>query len=159
MAVIVVNPDGSSNAKAGDTVITGGGIYRKNDDGTSTKIEGLSSFIGKNTTGDYSQLSKIAQSYAARESSRGGSSSNSYVDYGTSSGKEITAASNDTYVAQAVDQNGIISGTTIQGFTPVNYSSGSASSSSGINKIVGYIVLGLVGLAILDRFVSGGGKK
>ncbi len=155
MAVIVAKPDGTSSAKAGDTVITGGGIYRKNEDGSSTKLESLKDFIGAGTTKDYSQLATIAKSYVSRESAKGGSSE-SYVE--TSSRKETTPATNDTYYAQSVDSNGIVSA--VQGFTPVDYSSTSAAgSSSGVNKIVGYIVLGLVGLAVLDRFIGGGGKK
>lgn len=154
MAVIVANPDGSSSAKAGDTVITGGGIYRKNADGSSTKIEGLREFIGSDKTKDYSQLSKIAESYATRERVRGGSPAAAEV----SSRRDTTPAANDTYYASSVDANGIVSGVT--GFTPVDYSSGSASgSSAGLNKVLGYVILGLVGLAILDRFVGGGGKK
>lgn len=155
MAVIVANPDGSSSAKAGDTVITGGGIYRKNADGSSTKLEGLRDFIGSDKTKDYSALKTIAESYASRERARAGGSAS---DTEVSRGKETTPATDDTYYATGIDQNGIVSSVT--GFTPVDYSSSSsAGSSSGLNKVLGMVILGLVGLAILDRFVGGKGEK
>lgn len=49
---VLVNPDGTSNAKAGDIVVTGGGLYRKNADGSSTKIGDLSG----GSTSDYSKV-------------------------------------------------------------------------------------------------------
>ena len=151
MAIKIANPDGSSNAKPGDVVITGGGIFKKND-GSSTKLESLNDFIGKATTKNYSDLSKIAESYAARESVRGGSSSNSTVDY--SNGSEVKPSKEETYKPTAIDDNGILTGQ-IVGFTPIDYSdSSSTGSSSGVNKILGYVIVGLVGLALIDRFMN-----
>ena len=150
MAIKIANPDGSSNAKPGDVVITGGGIFKKNDDGSSTKLESLNDFIGKATTKNYSDLSKIAESYAARESVRGGNSANTTV----SSGSEIKPSKEVTYKPTAIDDNGILTGQ-IVGFTPIDYSDSSAAgSSTGINKILGYVIVGLVGLALLDRFMN-----
>lgn len=152
MAIKIANPDGTSNAKPGDVVITGGGIFKKNEDGSSTKLESLNDFIGKATTKNYSDLSKIAESYAARESVRGGSSSNSKVDY--SNGSEVKPSKEETYKPTAIDDNGILTGQ-IVGFTPIDYSDSSRTgSSSGVNKILGYVIVGLVGLALLDRFMN-----
>ena len=33
-----------------------------------------------------------------------------------------------------------------------------STASSGLNKIIGYVVVGLVGIALLDKFVSGKGR-
>jgi len=157
MAILTVNKDGTSNAKAGDYVVTGGGIFRKNADGSSTKVSTLKDYIGKDTTKNYSDLSNIASSFAAHQSVIGGVS----ASVSSSSTKNVAkdtqkAAKEDTYTPTSVDDNGIMSG--IVGFTPVDYSTGSTASSDGINKVVGYIVLGLVGLAVLDRFVNKGAK-
>lgn len=152
MAIKIANPDGTSNAKPGDVVITGGGIFKKNEDGSSTKLESLNDFIGTATTKNYLDLSKIAESYAARESVRGGSSSNSKVDY--SNGSEIKPSKEESYKPSTIDENGILTGQ-IVGFTPIDYSDSSGSgSSSGVNKILGYVIVGLVGLALLDRFMN-----
>lgn len=157
MAIITANRDGSSNAKAGDVVVTGGGIFRKNADGSSTKLSGLKDYIGTETTKDYSKLSTIAQSFQARQGVIGGVSDT----YKGSSGKNNGVATNtqkpakeDKYTPTGIDDNGIVSG--IVGFAPVDYSSGSAASSAGVNKVVGYVVLGLVGLVVLDRLLDRG---
>jgi TP901 family phage tail tape measure protein len=49
---VLANMDGTSSAKVGDIVVTGGGLYRKNADGTSTRVGELS---GGNTS-DYSKV-------------------------------------------------------------------------------------------------------
>ena len=49
---VLVNRDGTSNAKAGDIVVTGGGLYKKNADGTSTKVGDLSG----GSTSDYNKV-------------------------------------------------------------------------------------------------------
>lgn len=158
MAILTAKPDGTSDAKAGDIVVTGGGIFRKNADGSSTKLSTLKDYIGKDTTKNYSDLKGVAQSFQAHQSVIGGVSGTVAA---TNSSKNNTAstqkpAKEDKYTPTSVDDNGIMSG--IVGFTPVDYSTGSTASSDGINKVVGYIVLGLVGLAVLDRFVNKGAK-
>lgn len=156
MAILTAKPDGTSDAKAGDIVVTGGGIFRKNADGSSTKLSTLKDYIGKDTTKNYSDLKGVAQSFQAHQSVIGGVSGT----VSNSSGKTAAAAKpakEDKYTPTSVDDNGIMSG--IVGFTPVDYSTGSTASSDGINKVVGYIVLGLVGLAVLDRFVNKGGRN
>ena len=44
--------DGTRKAKAGDIVVTGGGLYKKNADGTSTKVGDLSG----GSTSDYNKV-------------------------------------------------------------------------------------------------------
>lgn len=148
--ILTVNKDGTSNAKAGDYVVTGGGIFRKEADGSSTKVSSLKDYIGKDTTKNYNDLKGVAQSFAAHQGVGGIS--------GTVSSGKTAAASKPTkeekYTPTMVDDNGIMSG--IVGFTPVDYSTGSAASSAGANKVVGYVVLGLVGLVVLDRLLDRG---
>lgn len=153
--ILTANPDGTSNAKAGDYVVTGGGIFRKEADGSSTKVSSLKNYIGKDTTKNYSDLAGVAQSFAAHQSVIGGVSGTA----SKSSGKTAAATKptkEDKYTPTSVDENGIMSG--IVGFAPVDYSSGSAASSAGVNKVVGYVVLGLVGLVVLDRLLDRGAK-
>lgn len=151
--ILTVNKDGSSNAKAGDYVVTGGGIFRKEADGSSTKVSSLKDYIGKDTTKNYNDLKGVAQSFAAHQSVIGGVSGT----VSKSSGKTAAATKptkEEKYTPTMVDDNGIMSG--IVGFTPVDYSTGSAASSAGANKVVGYVVLGLVGLVVLDRLLDRG---
>lgn len=154
--ILTANPDGSSNAKAGDVVVTGGGIFQKNADGSSTKLSSLKDYIGKDTTKNYNDLKGVAQSFAAHQGVIGGISGT--VSSGSGSSGKTAAASKPTkeekYTPTMVDDNGIMSG--IVGFTPVDYSTGSAASSAGANKVVGYVVLGLVGLVVLDRLLDRG---
>lgn len=162
MAILTANPDGSSNAKAGDVVVTGGGIYQKNADGSSTKLSSLKDYIGTDKTKDYSVLKTIANSYAAKQGATGGSAAGIESDTKIVSGSTYTnPAKEEKYVAQSVDDNGLISGMM---FTPIDYSGGSSSGSSGsdssgASKVLGYIIVGLVGIALLDRFMNGSGGK
>ena len=155
MTIIVANKDGSSNAAPGDVVVTGGGIYQKNTDGSSTKLSGLKDYIGTEKTGDYNVLQTVAQSFAARQSVQGGRSDAVVNNVATNA--QTAPVQPDYWQATGADENGLVSGVV---FSPVDYSSssGSSASSSGLNKIMGYVIVGLVGLAILDRFV-GGGKR
>ena len=153
MAILTAKPDGTSNAKAGDIVVTGGGIFRKNADGSSTKISTLKDYIGKDTTKNYSDLKGVAQSFQVHQSVIGGVSGTVSSNSSSKTAAAVKPAKEDKYTPTSVDDNGIMSG--IVGFNPVDYSTGSSASSSGVNKVVGYIVLGLIGLAVLDRFLNG----
>lgn len=153
MAILVANPDGSSNAKAGDVVVTGGGIFRKNADGSSTKMSDLKDYIGSSTTKDYSKLSTIARSFQSRQSAEGGISG-TYNEVAKDTQK---SAKSDSYIPTGIDDNGIVSG--ITGFVPVDYSTGTAASSTGASKVIGYVILGLVGLVVLDRLLDDRGRK
>lgn len=143
MAVLVANKDGKSNAKAGDIVVTGGGIYEKNADGTSTLVESLKDFIGTAKTKDYNILNTIAESYKAREGSKSA----------TVQTETVQTTEEPTVITKPVtEQSDLLSG--VQ-FTPLDYSDSSGTGSSeGASKILGYVVLGLVGIAVLDRFIN-----
>lgn len=67
----------------------------------------------------------------------------------------------------SVDDNGIVS-TTVSGYDPTEYavynsgsiSSGSSSSTgSSAGKVAGYVIIGLLGVVLLDRLLAGGGGK
>lgn len=150
--ILTANPDGTSNAKAGDYVVTGGGIFRKEADGSSTKVSSLKNYIGKDTTKNYSDLAGVVQSFAAHQSVIGGVSASVVSGSNKTTAKTEKPAKDDTYTPTKIDENGIMSG--VIGFTPMDYSTGTAASSSGVNKIVGYVVLGLVGLVVLDRLLD-----
>lgn len=141
MAIVLVNKDGTSNAKAGDIVVTGGGLYRKNEDGTSTKVGGLNTSSG--TSKSYSDvLSTFSQLV-------GGSGGTKTVDTTTTVQPDLTV--------QSVDDNGLV--TTTPGYDPNEYVSyKTTSSSSGLSTIMGYVILGLVGIALLDRFMNSSKK-
>lgn len=154
--ILTANPDGTSDAKVGDYVVTAGGIVQKTADGKNPIVATLKDYIGKDTTKNYSDLKGVAQSFAAHQGVIGGISGTVSSRSG-SSGKTAAATKptkQDKYTPTNIDDNGIMSG--IVGFAPVDYSSGSAASSAGVNKVVGYVVLGLVGLAVLDRLLDRG---
>ena len=140
MALIIANRDGTSNAKAGDTVVTGGGLYVKNEDGTSKFLSPLPTATGK--TGSYDVVQSVFNSL----------------------NKNIgTTKKNGAIVPVAADQNVVVDtpwnydSFTTPDYDPSDYASPSGSSVSG-STIAGYIIVGLVGLAVLDHFV-GGSKK
>ncbi len=147
MAILMVNPDGTSNAKAGDFVVTGGGIYRKNEDGSSTKVSGIDTASGtsKNFADVVSTFNKLT----------GGSNQTQPVNKTAQDGKI-----QESFKVDAVDGNGIAK-VTVQGYDPEEYqvTYKTAGSSAGIGNILGYVILGLVGIALLDRFMNGGGKR
>ena len=157
MAILKANPDGTSNAKAGDIVVTGGGIFQKNADGTSKKLESLKDFIGTATTKDYGILDTIVESYKARGNA-------SVIDTAKDAVQnmqqtvipEVGSAGEQIYNA-TVDANGIVD---ISGYNPQNYASYESGSGDGTGeKILGIAVLALIGIAILDRWMNKPYKK
>lgn len=139
MAIVLVNKDGTSNAKVGDYVVTGGGVYQKTATG-SIRVMGLDT-----PTGSSKDYNDVVSKFASLVSGSG------------SSGNEKTT-SNETVKINSIDDNGIV---TVAGYDPTDYSTAykTTSSSSGISNILGYVILGLVGIALLDRFMNGGGKR
>ncbi|MBR0596594.1 hypothetical protein [Sinanaerobacter chloroacetimidivorans] len=137
MAIVLVNKDGTSNAKVGDYVVTGGGVYQKTATG-SIRAMGLDT-----PTGSSKDYNDVVSKFASLVSGSG------------SSGNEKTT-SNETVKINSVDDNGIV---TVAGYDPTDYSTAykTTSSSSGISNILGYVILGLVGIALLDRFMNGKG--
>lgn len=140
MAIVLVNKDGTSNAKVGDIVVTGGGVYRKTETG-SEYIGGLDTKSGKS-----SNYADVVRNFGIFEKAYTGSSAS--VD--------------------AVDPNGIAtvtpSGTE---YRPKDYLTNAASSytnegsakSSGLENIIGYALLFFIGVALLEKFFSSGSKK
>ncbi len=139
MAYILANPDGTSNAKTGDRVVTGGGIYEKLASGASRLVEKLDTATG--TTKSYAE---VMAAYVRKVS--GGSTNNSTVD--TTKQPDIP-----------VNTTGSDSTLFTPGYDPTDYANYSTTSTSGFGNIMGYIVLGLVGIALLDRFMNGGGNR
>jgi len=147
MAYLLANPDGTSNAKAGDIVYTGGGVYQKNADGSSTKIDVLPTQTGK--TSSYSDLTKIYNDVIA-----GVGASKAGLNSGTKNA--VSGAIGGSYAAvtqKQIDANGIV---TVDGYDPYAYTADPGWDASGIGNILGYIVVGLVGLVVLDRVMMGG---
>ena len=148
MAYLIANPDGTSNAKPGDTVVTGGGIYKKMADGTSKLIDKLPTPSGKTTS--YSELQKIYNSIAfgvggaATSTTKKASTSQS----SGSSGSVFSSAANFDSFQNSFFQD--------PGYGDYNYSYSGGSDLSGVGKVAGYVIVGLVLVAILDRVMMGG---
>ena len=154
MSIVLVNPDGTSNAKVGDLVITGGGIYEKTSTG-SRFVQSLKDYIGADKTQSRRVVEDIYKTvtgvpgYELIGKGNGGTLS--------ADGKRIIGGYE---VVSKVDDNGIVtvSGSGSPGYDPNDYAASSTSGGLSGSKIAGYAIIGLVGLAVLDRFVGGSGK-
>lgn len=142
MAILLANKDGTSNAKPGDVVVTGAGIFRKNEDGTSTKVQALPTAGGK--TSDYNIVTNIWREMTGT----GG-------DYMPTNAAPKTQSSidqvlNDTQVFDSV--------TNYDSFTTPGSGSSALYTGQKINfsNIMGYIIVGLVLLVVLDKLIGGG---
>lgn len=144
MAIVLVNKDGSSNAKVGDYVVTGGGVYKKTATG-SVRTGDLDT-----STGSSGNFSDVVAKFNSLVSGGGGSNNETKTKTTTDGTKK------ETVTVDSVDDNGIAT-VTVAGYDPADYSTSykTTSSSSGIGTILGYAVLGLVGIALLDRFMNG----
>lgn len=146
MAILMVNKDGTSSAKVGDYVVTGGGVYQKTATG-SIRVMGLDT-----PTGSSKNMSDVVSTFNRLTGGSSGSQSSTPVTTKTPSYTQPSVS------VDSIDDNGIAK-VTVAGYDPTDYSvySGGSSSSSGVNisSIMGYIVLGLVGIALLDRFMNG----
>lgn len=143
MAVLIANKDGTSNAKAGDIVITGGGIFKKKADGTSEFINPLPISTGK--TSDYNVLTGIYNQMTGKGSSTAAPATPSVVS-------PVDQVLNDTTVFDSY--------TNYDSFTTPSTGSSELYTGSKINfgNVFGYIIVGLVILVILDKLMMGGGK-
>lgn len=142
MAYVLVNPDGTSNAKPGDKVVTGGGVYEKLKDGTSRLVESLP-IIGK--TSNYND---VVSAYGELVRKSGGLK------------QDVKTTIQPDLTVDSVGDNGEFK-VSVAGYDPKLYDTGykTTASSSGPSNILGYVVLGLIGVALLDRFMNGGGKR
>lgn len=142
MAILLANKDGTSNAKPGDVVVTGGGIFRKNEDGTSTKVQALPTYGGK--TSDYNIVTSIWREMTGT----GGD----YIPTNTAPKAQnpIDQVLNDTQVFDSV--------TNYDSFTTPGTGSSALYTGQKINfsNIMGYIIVGLVLLVVLDKLIGGG---
>lgn len=148
MAIFTVGSDGKAPAGAmpGDQIVTGGGIYEIGPDGSGNKIADLSGLIGKATTGSSVDVARAAQILRGQS----GDSSGSMVG-GTAPAAVVGSAKPETGYLGAVDVNGIGE---ISDYNPGDY--GSAATSTSWGNVVGYVVLALIGIALLDRFMNKG---
>lgn len=140
MALLIANRDGTSNAKPGDTVVTGGGLYVKQEDGSSKFLSPLPTATGK--TGSYEVVQSVFNSLN--------------VNIGTrkKDGVDVPVASDRNEV---IDTSWNYDSFTTPDYDPSDYAAPSGSGVSG-STIAGYIIVGLVGLAVLDRVVGGSPK-
>lgn len=135
MAYVLVNPDGTSNAMPGDRVVTGGGIYEKLADGTSKLIDSLPTTTGK--TGSYDVVKSVFNSIV---NATGGG-----------------AGKNDPVIKEQVEQGIIIEDTEWNNDDFGYNSSGDYSldsSSLNVKNIVGYAIVALVGIVIIDKLLG-----
>ncbi len=162
MAILLPNKDGTSAAKVGDIVVTGGGIFEKTASGSvrRTDLEATSGYSGG--VGDYRTLSNtVYNTVRAAITNSGGGSGSSGGGSSTPDPEKATAPAptpapeNVTFDANGIgyiDTN-MFGG--FSGFDPNTYATNTGGSSDGLKNALGYIVLGLVGLAILDKIVGG----
>lgn len=148
MAIVLVNKDGTSNAKVGDLVVTGGGVYKKTESG-SIRVMGLDT-----ATGSSKNFNDVQAKYNSLVSGAVSAVSN------TGKTDATAGTTKETVTVDSVDDNGIAS-VSVAGYDPSAYSvyKTTSSSSTSFSTIMGYIILGLVGVALLDRFMNGGGKR
>lgn len=147
MAYVLANADGTSNAKVGDVVVTGGGLYEKTATG-SKYLGGVEGLAGGKTK-SYSELKDaFSKNYGGWIG--GGSSGGSG---GSNNGGNNPTPAPEPDIDATEDVNGIwyLNGFDFQG-APTYTSSG--DSSAAVKNFFGYIILGLIALVILDRAIS-----
>lgn len=150
MAILLVDPKTgrADNAKPGDYVVTGGGIYQKTETG-SVWVGGIDT-----PTGTSKSFSDVVATYNRLISGGGGSTKKEEKAAVT------TKQLQDDLEITGVDDNGILS---VSGYDPTIFpvyipmdSSGGNAASVDFGNIAGYVILGLVGIALLDRIIGGG---
>lgn len=148
MAYILANKDGTSNAKVGDVVVTGGGLYEKTATG-SKYIGGLTSAVKK--TSDYNELSKIYQdNYGGWIGSGSGSSGGTNPPTPQPDAAPETPTPAPEVEDVTFDANGI---GYLNGFD-MSYYPTYPTGSGSLKNFFGYILLGLIALVILERLVD-----
>ncbi len=130
MAWLIANPDGSSNAAIGDKVVTGGGIYEKLADGTSKLIDALPTVGGK--TSSYKEVQQIYANILNSVGQGGGQDTKVVDDVII----EDTDWNNDTFTSDT------------------DYDYELNGSSLAVGNIVGYAIVALVGIVVLDRIMK-----
>ena len=160
MAYYIVNDNGKapSSAKVGDIIVTGGGLYEKTATG-SVRRQDLEDSTGYSTTGSYKSVVDTYNRITGKSS--GGSSGSTTTTNDPTPGpagttnvttETIPDSAGGTNLNVGYDVNGIGN---ITGFNPNSYgtSSGgiSTDTSNTVKNVLGYLILGIIGLVLLDR--------
>lgn len=158
MAILLPNKDGTSAANVGDIVVTGGGIFEKTANGSVRRadLEAQTGYSGG--VGDYRTLANtVYNTVRASIESSGRSSGGNNQSNG---GGTMPPPDPVREIETSTDVNGIVTfddfGFT--GFDPNYYATNTSGTGTGVKTALGYVAVGLVGLVILDRIVSGGGR-
>lgn len=149
MSILMVKPDGTSNAKAGDYVVTGGGIFYKNADGSSTKVDSLPGNIAP--TGKTTSYKTVQAAYdmIANATGLGGG-------LGTSDGSKRNES-----IAPGVGETANVDPVTyVSGYETPDYSYMTTASTGGSSSTLSVIVSVAILLVLFGTTVDLiGGKK
>lgn len=157
MAIWQVGADGKAPAGVapGDQIVTGGGVYEVGPDGRGTKVSDLSALTssGVKTTGS---AAVVAEAAARLRNIVSGAGSGAAAAPTVAPQIETAPAGVDGLGILGTDVNGLVytAPTSTPGYDPGDYRPTSTSSTSWGN-ILGYVILGLIGIAVLDRFIGG----
>jgi hypothetical protein len=144
MAILRANPDGSSNAKVGDVVVTGGGVFQKTVNGSIpwTNANGenvLKDLVGVASTGSSALVDKAYNLLVSKGVSDTTKTKTNVIDEVLNNTQVFDSASN------------------YDSFTTPDYStSGSGGSTFNFGNIFGYAIVGLVLIVVADKFIGGG---
>lgn len=155
MAILLPDGNNSSKAQVGDYVVTGGGIYYKSATG-SEKISDLTSYLGKATTGSKEELMQVYQKVVAG-ASRENLTKN--VDTKGLSNKLGNSASTSDAAEIFDSEENYDSFTNSITYDPTAAATGnipnySTSGNINMSNVVGYAIVGLVLIAVLDRLMK-----
>ena len=150
MALVLVNKDGTSNAKPGDTVIHGGGMTTINKDGTKNTVP----LPGVGTTKNYSTVVDVMNNMTKNDSAwatgRKGNSNSSNQAVTTQNPVEVFDSSTNYDDFTGLDFN-YDPMAAVNGNIP-NYSS--SGNSVSLSNVVGYGIVALVLIAVLDKLIG-----
>jgi hypothetical protein len=119
---------------------------------------------------DYKLVEVLAQREAKQEAGHGSQYMDNasflgvvgqVVNRGASNSNIQGGVTQPTVAVKEQDENGIAQ-VAVAGYDPTDYAVSyktTSSTSSGISNILGYVVIGLIGIALLDRFMNSSGKK
>ncbi|MFV0516778.1 MAG: hypothetical protein ACK5MV_05225 [Aminipila sp.] len=160
MALVLVNKDGSSNAKPGDTVVHGGGMTTIHNDGTKTTIPlpGVGSTKNYSTVVDImNKITKDSSSWATGGSRKRNNNATRDVSSPATSAVK-TFDSEENYDNFTTPGSGLNDYYCLR-FDPMSAVNGTIPNYSGnggvkASNIVGYGIIGLVLIAVLDKLIG-----
>jgi hypothetical protein len=135
MAYVLVNKDGTNNAKVGDIVVTGGGLFEKTASGISKRVGDLYTSNGR--SGNYADVVDAFNKLT-------GSSNQTTKTTTTTTTKDGTTEIYDS--AENYDSYTLP--------LSYDYSSGSYDTSGTLSKVIGYAIVGLVLLVVADKLIG-----